>query len=456
MENISYEKFIKLLDSFDLFDEKLLFALYEKYGKDVINYYFDKMSKNMNEQEFMEFSKKYSAYFDNIYDGQLKNDYEVTNLVNHMFYAFGSKDTTIMSSNEETYYGNILNESKVNLNICKNGDGLYPDVDVAKILKSIYCSDYYDENLKLLKDLKSLPYKLSDENIFKKELKYFKQMLKFVDKPSYDEFVKTFDDLKIDGVEISNNISYELILLKKYIIAKNNFFKRNIRLVYFISRYYYKYNKMQFNDIMQDGSLGLIKAINMFDINKGNRFSTYAAYWIKQNILRSLNCTVDMIRKPYKVNVKKLEYNKFINEYYINHSCMPSEEEIIEKLGINKIDLHDFENNYGACSSLEVPIGDSDDNFFVDIIPDKNANIEDEIFNDELTKLINDSINSCLNDREREIIMLRYGLNNNKEHTLEEVGEMYGLTRERIRQIEIKARNKMKANGKRSGLKDFL
>ena len=101
MEKISYEKFVKLVNSFDDFNEKLLFALYEKYGKEIINTYFDKMSSDLQENDFLIFAKKYSAYFDNIYDGSLKNESGVTDLINHTFYSLGTDNTSIMNQNEE-------------------------------------------------------------------------------------------------------------------------------------------------------------------------------------------------------------------------------------------------------------------------------------------------------------------------------------------------------------------
>ena len=455
MEKISYEKFVKLVNSFDEFNEKLLFALYEKYGKEIINTYFDKMSSDLQENDFLIFAKKYSAYFDNIYDGSLKNESGVTDLINHMFYSLGTDNTSIMNQNEEIYYGNILNEAKA-LSICENNDNLYPKVNIAKILKSIYFSNDYENNLELLKEIKSLPYKLGDDNILKGELQYIKTMLKLINKPSYEEFCKIFNEFNFNNTDISDNISYELTLLKKYIIAKNNFFKRNIRLVYSISRHFNNVSKMQFNDIIQEGNFGLIKAINRFDISKGNRFSTYATYWIKQFILKSFNYNTDLIHKSHQINSKKSIYNKFITEYYSKYGYMPSVEIISKELGISKNDIYDFENNYASCTSLETPIN-NEDGFLSEVVPDKDANVEEDIINKELSLIVNSAMNKYLTDREKEVLMLRFGLNEDrKEYTLEEIGQKYGITRERIRQIEVKARNKLKFYDKNTGLKDFL
>ena len=245
-------------------------------------------------------------------------------------------------------------------------------------------------------------------------------------------------------------------MLKKYIIAKNNFFKRNIRLVYSISRHFNNVSKMQFNDIIQEGNFGLIKAINRFDISKGNRFSTYATYWIKQFILKSLNYNTDLIHKPHQINSKKSIYNKFITEYYSKYGYMPSVEIISKELGISKNDIYDFENNYASCTSLETPIN-NEDGFLSEVVPDKDANVEEDIINKELSLMVNSAMNKYLTDREKEVLMLRFGLNEDrKEYTLEEIGQKYGITREGIRQIEIKARKKLRFNDKNTGLKDFL
>ena len=455
MEKISYEKFVKLVNSFDEFNEKLLFALYEKYGKEIINTYFDKMSSNLKENDFLIFAKKYSVYFDNIYDGTLKNESNATDLIDQMFYSLGTDNTRIMNQNEELYYGNILNEAKT-LSICENNDNLYPKVNIAKILKSVYFSNDYENNLELLKQLKSLPYKLGDDNILKGELQYIKIMVKLVNKPSYEEFCKIFNEFNFENIEISENISYELVLLKKYIIAKNNFFKKNIRLVYSISKHFSNVSKMQFSDIIQEGNFGLIKSINRFDISKGNRFSTYATYWIRQYILKSLNYNIDLIRKPCQINSKKSIYNKFIIEYYGKYRCMPSVEIITKELGINKNDIYDFENNYASCTSLETPIN-NEDGFLSEVIPDKDVTVEEDIVNKELSLLVYSAMNKYLTDREKKVLMLRFGLNeDSKEYTLEEIGQKFGVTRERIRQIEIKARNKLRFHDKNTGLKDFL
>ena len=281
-------------------------------------------------------------------------------------------------------------------------------------------------------------------------------MLKLINKPSYEEFCKIFNEFNFNNTDVSDNISYELTLLKKYIIAKNNFFKRNIRLVYSISRHFNNVSKMQFNDIIQEGNFCLIKAINRFDISKGNRFSTYATYWIKQFILKSFNYNTDLIRKPHQINSKKSIYNKFITEYYSKYRCMPSVEIISKELGISKNDIYDFENNYASCTSLETPIN-NEDGSLSEVVPDKDATVEEDIMNKELSLIVNSAMNKYLTDREKEVLMLRFELNEDrKEYTLEEIGKKYGITRERVRQIEIKARKKLKFNDKNTGLKDFL
>ena len=116
----------------------------------------------------------------------------------------------------------------------------------------------------------------------------------------------------------------------------------------------------------------------------------------------------------------------------------------------------DFENNYASCTSLETPIN-NEDGFLSEVVPDKDATVEEDIINKELSLIVNSAMNKYLTDREKEVLMLRFGLNEDrKEYTLEEIGQKYGITRERIRQIEVKARNKLKFYDKNTGLKDFL
>lgn len=189
MEQLSYEKFNKLLDSFPQFNENILKGLYKKYGRKLINSYFEKMISSLNETEFLTFSKKYSSYFDGLIIDNLSDDIDPSFLKekDYMYYSLGIENMPLMSQNEEVYYGNILNEGKNNLHILEDSDNLYPTLKIGSIIKSIYFASDYDASLSLVKELKSLPYKLNDESIFKNEVRYLKALVSLKEKPSYED-----------------------------------------------------------------------------------------------------------------------------------------------------------------------------------------------------------------------------------------------------------------------------
>ncbi len=454
MEKISYEKFVKLLNEFTVFDEVTLKSLYKKYGKNLIDSYFDMICSNLNEQEFMIFSKKYSCFFDNIVLNELNDDFDPSSLksLNYTFYFLGVKDTSLMSQNEEIYYGTILKEAKENLQVCQDSENLYPILCEMDIIKSLYfCGN---ARIDLLKDIKSLPYKLHDDNIFKGSLNNIKLYLKIKDNLSYDELQNHFKG--IENAKVIGNIVYQLELLKKYVIAKNNFFKRNIKLLYFVAKKYYNYN-LSCSDLIQEGTLGLIEAINKYDYTKGNRFSTYATYWIKQKILRALITTGDTIRKPYLAIKQKKQYNEFISEYFLKNNKYPSIDEISENTGISISEINDLITNYGSCLSLDCPIlSDEEDSSLKNVIPDGKESIETTIIDKELSIIIEKSFSECLSEREIDVIQGRFGLNGKNEMTLEHLAKEYGVSRQRIKQIEQKSLKKLKNNDNKFGLKDYL
>ncbi len=459
MENISYEKFKKLLDSLSTFDEKTLYALYEKYGKKVINCYFDKMSGNLSEKEFLKFANKYSCYFDSLANGIQDDivDTSYLSTVDYMFHSLGTKESPLMNQNEETYYGRILKEGFDNLHICNFNDSLYPSLRLNTIIKSVYYASDYESALTYLKEIKSLPYKLGDEGILKNELGYIKKILALEKNVSYEKLKTIFADLDLDNGEVVSNIDYELDLLKKYIIAKNNFFKRNVRLVISFAKTYHS-PTLAFEDIIQDGNLGLIRAINKFDSDKGCRFSTYASYWIKQNILRSLAYNNDTIRKPYLVVKQKIAFNRFITMYTSEHNKYPSVEEIAEGLNVSIASASNFLNDFGSCVSLDCPvIAEEEDTCLSNLIPDTNAFVEKQVLDKNLKEYLDYVFKENLSEKEINILRKRFGLNESeKEMTLEDIGQEYGLTRERIRQIESKVLRKLRKRDNKIGLKDYL
>ena len=447
MEKISYQKFLKLINSFSEFNDKTLLALYEKYGKELVNSYFEKASSTLLEDEFFAFAKKYSCYFEKSLDNDINEVTDASTLktIDYMFYSLGTDNTTLMSQNEEKYYGSILKEGKENLTICIcDNKNLYPSLNELDIIKSVI---YSENGLTLLKEIKSLPYKLHDDNIFKGSLDKIKLFLKNEN--------ATFEG--IENAKINENIDYELILLKKYIIAKNNFFKRNIRLVFSIARKYYN-SSFSLSDLMQEGTLGLIEAINKYDYSLGNRFSTYATYWIRQKIYQMLKVHGNMIRKPDLVIKQNKLYNDFVSSYFNKYGNYPDVQEISIGTGLSISDINEIVLDLANCASLESPVkNDSEDGSLLkNLLPDTKEDTEKDVLDKELVNLINLSFSKYLSEKEKMVLIKRFGLDGSDPKKLEEIGVECGVTRERIRQIEKKALKKMKHYDKKIGLKDYL
>ena len=294
-----------------------------------------------------------------------------------------------------------------------------------------------------------MPYKLHDDNIFKGSLDKIKLFLK------NENVISTFKG--IENAKINENIDYELMLLKKYVIAKNNFFKRNIRLVFSIAKKYYN-SSFSLSDLTQEGTLGLIDAINKYDYLLGNRFSTYATYWIRQKIYQMIKTNGNMIRKPDLVIKQNKLYNDFVSSYFNKYGKYPNVQEISIGTGLSISDINEIILNSVNYASLESSVkNDTEDGTLLkNLLPDTKENTEKDVLDKELANLINLSFSKYLSEKEKTVLIKRFGLDGSKPKNLEEIGKEYGITRERIRQIEKKALIKMKRNDKKIGLKDYL
>lgn len=226
--------------------------------------------------------------------------------------------------------------------------------------------------------------------------------------------------------------------------AKSKLVSSNLRLVVMAAKPYIGKSTLPFEDLIQEGNIGLMRAIETYDPSLGWRLSTYAMSWIKQAITRAILNNSRTIRLPINVIEIKTKYNKAYSELQEELQRTPSREEIASKMKMPVKKVKEIEELIKDPISLNSPLNDEDDGTIEDVVADYSLeNPDDKIDNELLAKAIN-SVLSTLDSRESEIIILRFGLNGERPQTLDEVGKKYNLTKERIRQIENKALRKLR------------
>ena len=237
--------------------------------------------------------------------------------------------------------------------------------------------------------------------------------------------------------------------------AKQKLAETNLRLVVSIAKKYVG-RGMSFFDLIQEGNMGLMKAVDKYDYNRGFKFSTYATWWIRQAITRAIADQARTIRIPVHMveTINKLVRTQ--RQLVQDLGRDPSNEEIAEQMGIEVTKVQEIRKIAQEPVSLETPIGEEEDSHLGDFIEDETAINPDDAANYTMLREQLNDVLSCLGQREKRVLQLRFGLIDGTPRTLEEVGKEFDVTRERIRQIEAKALRKLKSPNKSESLKDFL
>ena len=353
-----------------------------------------------------------------------------------------------------------MSREKINVEVFidSNAEGGMANSDIMKALEDIdYDITPVDIETASPDELDSDEFKEIEQDVKAHESaenmdKYFSQEGLAIDDP-VRMYLKEIGKIPLLSPERETYLAEQITLGNKS--AKDELIEANLRLVVSIAKRHVG-KGMYFLDLIQEGNLGLIKAVEKFDYSKGYKFSTYATWWIRQAITRAIADQARTIRIPVHMVETIHKVSRTMRQLLQDLGREPTTDEIAESLGMTADKVREIMKIAQDPVSLETPIGEEEDSHLGDFVEDNDSPAPSESASNSLLREQLRNILHTLTQREEQVIRLRFGLDDGRPRTLEEVGRQFMITRERIRQIEAKALRKLRHPSRSKALKDYL